>query len=255
MTRLLPILLSFSLLAGSAAAAATEASPRPEPRPAQAKGLSHAVLPALGRSLRPVPRPALPTLVAATSAGIRTQPSAVLTRKRGAICGDPAIRGEVLAPIAGRIRGCGVERPVRVTAVDGVPLTRPATVDCTTARALRAWVASGVKPVVGRTGGGVASIKVVADYACRTRNNQPGAKLSEHGRGRAVDVAAINLRNGASISVLNGWRDPKQGRLLRAMHKAACGPFGTVLGPDSDRFHQNHFHLDTARYRSGAYCR
>jgi hypothetical protein len=39
------------------------------------------------------------------------------------------------------------------------------------------------------------------------------------------------------------------------MHKAACGPFGTVLGPNSNRFHQDHFHFDTARYRSGSYCR
>jgi len=39
------------------------------------------------------------------------------------------------------------------------------------------------------------------------------------------------------------------------MHRAACGPFGTVLGPNADRFHQDHFHFDTARHRSGPYCR
>jgi hypothetical protein len=38
------------------------------------------------------------------------------------------------------------------------------------------------------------------------------------------------------------------------MRKAACGPFNTVLGPGSDPFHGDHFHLDTARGR-GPYCR
>jgi hypothetical protein len=42
---------------------------------------------------------------------------------------------------------------------------------------------------------------------------------------------------------------------MRRAHKTACGPFGTVLGPNADRYHQDHFHFDTARYRSGSYCR
>ncbi len=35
-------------------------------------------------------------------------------------------------------------------------------------------------------------------------------------------------------------RDEAQGPILQKLHRAACGPFGTVLGPNSDRFHQNH---------------
>ena len=99
------------------------------------------------------------------------------------------------------------------------------------------------------------SIKVVAHYACRTRNNKKGARISEHGKGRAVDIAAINLNDGSQMTVLNGWRSAKNGPALKRMHKAACGPFGTVLGPNADRYHQDHFHFDTARYRSGPYCR
>ncbi len=187
---------------------------------------------------------------------VPTQPSPnAIVGRRGSICGDRRIRGETIAPIAGRIRGCGVDQAVRVTQVDGVLLSTPATIDCPTAQALRQWVTETVKPTVGRLGGGVKSLQVFAHYACRTRNNQAGARISEHGRGRAIDIGAINLNNGSSITVLEGWRDRELGRLLRAMHKGACGPFGTVLGPDSDRFHQNHFHFDTARYRRGPYCR
>ncbi len=213
---------------------------------------------AILRSPRPVPRPenhARRSVVLA-AAMIPTQPNpGAITGRRGSVCGDPGIRGETIAPIRARIQGCGLQDGVRVTEVDGVRLSTPATIDCTTAQALNRWVRDTVKPTVGRLGGGVESLEVFAHYACRTRNNQKGARVSEHGRGRAIDIGAITLRNGASISVLDHWRDSDLGQLLRAMHRGACGPFGTVLGPAADRFHQNHFHFDTARYRSGAYCR
>ena len=158
---------------------------------------------------------------------------------------------ERIAPIAGRIAGCGVADPVRITSVSGVTLSQAATVDCNTARALNAWVAQAGVPAVGRLGGGVAGLRVPAHYACRTRNHQPGAKISEHGRGKAIDVSGIILKNGVEISVLKGWKDPQHGPILKRLHASACGPFGTVLGPNSDRFHQDHFHFDTASYRSG----
>ncbi|RLJ60663.1 hypothetical protein BCF46_0866 [Litoreibacter meonggei] len=174
---------------------------------------------------------------------------------QGSVCGNPNIRGEKISRIPAKLRGCGLDNGVKVTEVSGVALTQHAKIDCNTAKALNAWVEKGVKPAVGRRGGGVKSLKVVAHYACRTRNNKRGGKISEHGRGRAVDIAAINLKDGSSMTVLKGWRSAKNGPALKKMHKAACGPFGTVLGPNANRYHQDHFHFDTARYRSGTYCR
>ncbi|WOI56471.1 extensin family protein [Palleronia sp. LCG004] len=171
------------------------------------------------------------------------------------ICGDRTILGETIAPIEGRIAACGIDRPVRVFSVSGVTLSQPATLDCGTARALRTWVDRGAKPALRRRGGGLAELQVPAHYACRTRNHQAGAKISEHGRGRAIDISAFKLRDGSEITVLDHWDSWRRGRLLRRMHEAACGPFGTVLGPESDRFHRDHFHFDTASYRSGPYCR
>lgn len=234
-----------------------DATIRPQPRPVrQPQAAPVPLVQPIATSPRPVARPkGLRRKAAITPVALHSPSAAVAAGGKGRVCGDRRIRGQSLASIPGRISGCGVSAPVRVSAVDGVALTRPATMDCTTAKALSAWIRDGVKPIVGRRGGGVASIDVIASYACRTRNNRPGAKISEHGRGRAVDVAAINLKNGTSLSVLTGWNHPRQGKLLKEMHAAACGPFGTVLGPRSDRYHQNHFHLDTARYRSGPYCR
>lgn len=44
-------------------------------------------------------------------------------------------------------------------------------------------------------------------------------------------------------------------RFLRGAHAAACKIFGTVLGPEANNAHRNHFHVDLAeRGASGAFC-
>ncbi|WP_208352154.1 extensin family protein [Pseudaestuariivita rosea] len=174
---------------------------------------------------------------------------------RGSMCGIRGIEGTRIAPIISDTNGCGVANPVSITAVAGVQLSQAATMDCNTARALHTWVTEGAKPAVGRRGGGLDSLRVAAHYVCRTRNHQSGARISEHGRGKAIDISAFILNDGETITVQDGWSSPAYRRILRNMHSSACGPFGTVLGPESDRFHQNHFHFDTAEYRSGPYCR
>jgi hypothetical protein len=244
-----------------AIASAPETSLRPVPRPAGDAPATRRgeVLSTSGvlRSPRPNARPeGLPRGYTVRAVGIRTQPAPdASVGRRGALCGVSDIEGVRLTPIAGRIQGCGLAEPVRVTSVGGIPLSHPATVDCPTALALRSWVDEALVPTIGNRGGGVARIEVYASYVCRPRNNQKGARVSEHGRGRAIDIGGITLKNGSTISVLKGWRDETQGPILRSLHKAACGTFGTVLGPNSDRFHQNHFHFDTARHRNGSFCR
>lgn len=170
------------------------------------------------------------------------------------VCGDPALIGEAIGAVEGA-GACGIENAVRLTAVSGVALSTPATVDCPTAQALKTWVETGVRPAVGGTGGGVQSLRVVAHYVCRTRNHRPGARLSEHSFGRAIDIGGIGLADGSEITVLTDWNGSPHAARLRQMWQAACGPFGTVLGPESDAHHQDHFHFDTASYRSGSYCR
>lgn len=206
-------------------------------------------------SMRPAAKPAVPAPAPApvpAVAGTVAPPAA--SDGSGGLCGRSSIRGEVIAPVAGA-GGCGIDAPVRVTAVSGLALTVPARIDCTTAVALDDWVRSGVIPAVGPRGGGAAALEIAGSYACRGRNNQAGARLSEHARGRAVDVSAIRLRDGTALSVARDWGGGPAGEALRAMWRAACGPFGTVLGPGSDPYHDDHLHLDTARERRAPYCR
>lgn len=176
-------------------------------------------------------------------------------RAKGAVCGDPALQGDVVGRVTGKLRGCGIKNAVRVRSVSGVALSTGAVMDCGTANALKKWMNGTAKPAMSRKGGGLKSIKVAAHYACRTRNNQRGAKLSEHGKGRAIDISGFTLQNGTKVSVLQGWNNRNYSKPLRQMHKGACGPFGTVLGPNANKFHRDHFHFDTARYRAGTYCK
>jgi hypothetical protein len=174
------------------------------------------------------------------------------TKSDQRICGHSQIRGQELDRIASRTQGCGIQKPVSVSSVAGVQLSPAATMDCSAARSLRRWVQRGLKPAF-RKQGGVKIIRVYDHYNCRPRNNVPGAKVSMHGSGRAIDIGSFTLGNGQKVSILEHWKDPAWSRTLRSLHRKACGPFNTVLGPDHDRAHRNHFHFDTGG--RGRFCR
>ncbi len=170
------------------------------------------------------------------------------------LCNNPALIGERLDDI---VQGqCRITNPVAVHAIGNVQLLTPATLNCNTANTLADWVQNDAQNAVSRLRTRITGIKVLASYACRTRNNQPGARLSEHALGNAIDIAGFTLANGGEVSVQYDWRaGGKKGAVVRQLFATACNRFGTVLGPDADRFHYNHFHVDTAEYRSGSYCR
>jgi hypothetical protein len=46
----------------------------------------------------------------------------------------------------------------------------------------------------------------------------------------------------------------KEALFLRAIHEGACREFGTVLGPEANDPHRNHFHLDLISRRGRGYC-
>ena len=168
--------------------------------------------------------------------------------RKGSVCGDPSIKGEALERVTSKTKGCGIEDPVRVTSVNGVRLSQAATLDCPTAIALNTWVQKGLQPAFGRTE--VVELKVAAHYICRSRNNVRGAPVSEHGRGKAIDISGFVLSNGKEISVQGNFN-----KTIRKAHKAACGIFKTTLGPGSDGYHEDHLHFDTASRKGNAYCR
>jgi len=164
---------------------------------------------------------------------------------------------QLLSPIDGN-GACGIGRPFRVRAslAGDVWLDPGATLDCSMTAALDQWLAEVVQPAAQRHFGvPVIGAKVLGSYSCRTRNSQPGARISEHAFGNAIDIASFMLAGGHWTAVEFGWRGRGAERAFwREIHAGACKRFYTVLSPDADSFHHDHLHLDLARHaRDGNY--
>ena len=168
-----------------------------------------------------------------------------------AACGRLLAGGQVEAAPAALVAGaggCGIAAPVRLAAIvlrDGarVALEPPATMRCELAAALALWVREDVAPAA--PGGGLAKILSADAYACRPRNGVAGAKLSEHGKGNALDIRGVVLRDGTRLLVSD------KGEFTAALGAGACARFPTMLGPGSDGLHEDHIHVDLEERRGG----
>jgi hypothetical protein len=167
---------------------------------------------------------------------------------------QPAIRGP---------RICGLQRPFKVSALeDGAVIIKPtATLGCPMVAGLQRWIANSVQPAaLEMFGVDIAAIQPLGSYGCRPVDNIRGKSLSDHSFGNAIDVGFFILADGRKISVEKGWKSgtPAEQAFLRTVFVGACETFYTVLGPGSDSYHYNHFHLDlrlTNAQNGRHYCR
>lgn len=251
----LPVILLLALT--PAAAGPVTQSLRPLPRPVLAD-LTLVAAPQPGRSAA-APRASLRPMARPEAAGedegqMTVQIAAPVVRattpsrdRKGSVCRNPALSGEKIQRIKGKLRGCGIDDPVLVTAVHGVSLRPAATLNCDAANALADWVDTGLQPAFR---GQVVQLVIADSYSCRPRNNVRGNKVSEHGKGNAIDIQAFVLKSGKVLTVEDNY-----GRQIRRASKAACGTFTTTLGPGSDGYHEDHIHLDVGRHGGSPYCR
>jgi hypothetical protein len=142
--------------------------------------------------------------------------------------------------------GCGGEDLVRLEAIvlpdrHRVAVSPAATLRCTMASAIADWIRTDIAPLVQNLGSVVSGLDNFDSYECRSFNRVAGAHLSEHGRANALDLRALKLANGQSISLT----DRTVSREVReSVLHSACARFTTVLGPGSDWYHEDHIHLD-----------
>lgn len=167
---------------------------------------------------------------------------------------------EPLDPI-GRPGGCGTPAPVLVSEVAGVALVPPATLTCDMAAALHGWVSGSVIPAARkRLKTEVTAINTATSYACRRRNNSSSGKLSEHGRANALDMSGFTFadrQKGVAVGggswgqgILAALGVSRDGSFLETIREDACQHFTTVLGPGSDPYHGDHFHVDVLRRKN-----
>lgn len=149
---------------------------------------------------------------------------------------------------------CQVPSPLEVTRLSGeVTLAAPTVLNCPAAEALARWVAEVVAPEARqRLSAGLTGVSAQG-YACRTRNSDPSAMVSEHAGANATDVMGLVLAGRPAFTIGSLPVEDRDGHALEdAIRRGACSYFETVLGPGADPEHANHFHLDR-RVRANGY--
>lgn len=148
-------------------------------------------------------------------------------------------------------------RPDR-TRLDSYPFSpAPPPTTCSVAIALELWRRDSLEPLAREVfGQGVARVEHLGAYSCRRLYGRDEGAWSEHATGNAVDVAGFVLADGTRISVLSDWSgdEPDKAAFLRRVRDGACEAFATVLSPDYNAAHRDHFHFDMAG-RWGGVCR
>jgi hypothetical protein len=146
--------------------------------------------------------------------------------------------------------GCGYRNAVRLDKTL-IPISRVVDVSCPMAAGLHLWMRDVVQPAARlHLDTRVISIETFGTYACRNRNNQTGGRLSEHAAANAIDVSGFALSDGRKVMVEQGWRGaPAEAAFLKAVHKQSCRLFSVVIGPEGDKYHYNHIHLDMGRWK------
>jgi hypothetical protein len=163
---------------------------------------------------------------------------------------QPSAYASRASPINGP-GSCGIAKPFKVAAMGQgeVSLDNTATLACPIIASTDTWLAEIVQPAAMLYFGARVTEMRSGSYNCRSRNNQRGARLSEHAFGNAIDIMSFQLSDGRNVTVKGGWKGERaeQG-FLREVFVGACRYYTTVLGPGSDAFHYDHFHLDLARH-------
>jgi hypothetical protein len=198
----------------------------------------------------PRPRPAPPAVAISSDEPSTFEvapPTACRLRLTAALATAPS-----LPPITGPGE-CGAPDVVRLDAVvlpdqSRVVIAPPAVLRCTMAEAIVSWVREEAAPRALDLGSSLRTIANLASFDCRGRNGIFGAKLSEHGKGNALDIRSLKLADGRVVELTDS-QVPKDFR--EGLRASICARFMTVLGPGSDGYHEDHVHVDLAERRGG----
>lgn len=153
--------------------------------------------------------------------------------------------------------GCNKLGTVQLMSLSGdggqFGVTNIGALKCTAANAFSGWVRYGVDRAAKQIlGSGLKRVVTMGSYACR--NVAGTARRSAHARAEAIDVSGFVLEDGRKINLKQDWNggSAAEREFLRVVHKSACKRFGTVLGPNYNKDHEDHFHLEQG---GGKFCR
>jgi len=118
-----------------------------------------------------------------------------------------ALEYEELEPIKQGL--CGAPAPILLKSVGSDPkvtIVPAATVTCSVAHGLAAWLEKSVQPEAkARFGSPVIGLHNAASYSCRNRNGAAAGPISEHALANAFDVSEFVFASGLRITVTEAW--------------------------------------------------
>ncbi len=142
---------------------------------------------------------------------------------------------------------CHIRDRVRLSQVGGSAL-RPVETTCETALRLAMWERHTLQPLArAEFGERVTAIRHQSSYNCRTIRGS-STRMSTHATADAIDVAGFTLEHGRQIELIEDWEDTS---FWQGLRNGGCRWFGTVLGPDYNALHADHFHMQNR----GGFCR
>lgn len=193
---------------------------------------------------------------------VATVPQSIAPRAQDAACltdlSNTGARFEAL-PDAFAGPGCSRLGTVQLAALAGdssqFGVSNIGPVQCRVASSFTNWARFGVDRAARQIlGSPLARIETMGSYACR--NVAGSNRRSAHATAEAIDVSGFVLEDGRRITLTADWNGgtAAEREFLRVVHRSACRRFGTVLGPEYNRAHADHFHLE-GEAKGRSFCR
>ncbi|UAB88832.1 extensin family protein [Ruegeria sp. SCSIO 43209] len=152
-------------------------------------------------------------------------------------------------------QNCGIEGRGRLSGLVNARVTAVET-RCATTLRLVMWEHHVVQPAAQQLlGTSVSRLRQIGSYNCRRMRTAQGQDngWSSHATADAIDIVGMDLSDGRSLNLLADWdADGPEADFLRQIWRGACDWFRVVLGPDYNRLHADHFHLQGPGW---GYCR
>lgn len=165
---------------------------------------------------------------------------------------DRAGAGYLRRPSMGQ-GACRASQRMILTGNAFVPTMRPANAapGCAVTAAMILWNRDVIQPLAQKHfGQKVVGFENLGSYNCRKIAGEQAQ--SQHSTANAIDISAFILADGTRITLVNDWAPgDRRSEFLHAVRDGSCGLFGTVLSPDYNRAHADHFHLDMAKRTAG----
>ena len=150
---------------------------------------------------------------------------------------------EVMSPLVGTDERCGIANRVKLAGV-GAARLRGVETACETALRLAMWERHGVQPAAQEfLGQSVQELRHVGSYNCRAIRGATN-RMSTHATAASIDIRGVVLADGSTVDLLGEWDGSEANQsFLRAIRDTGCEWFSTVLGPEFNALHADHFHL------------